>query len=208
MEISFDDAVDICGRFGEFYESLDDVMSHIYDEETLPMPKTIILKAMIVAYLEAPDEEYRDAIVMAATVLPNFQPDIGGEALSNGLQINAAMDILDGQDLKELSQNESSKLLETLFDKGSNTESDIEKYQKVSKIANEERLALIDHFKELGSNNPILNRKTSRSSNATESDSVTPTSQRHQETAGDTAKSIIGYIFGFIVVTLIFLMLR
>ena len=163
MEISFDDAVDICARFGEFYESLDDVFNHIYDEETLPMPKTIILKAMIVAFIQAPDENYRNAIVTASTVLANFQPNIGGKPLSNGLQINKAMDILEGRDWKELSREEGNKFLSTLHEKGSTSDSDIAKFEKFSRIGYEERQTLLDNFVKLGNQHPISSLKSSAS---------------------------------------------
>ena len=158
MEISSDEAVDICARFGEFYESLDDVFNHIYDEETLPIPKTIILKAMIVAYTQAPDENYRNAIVTASTVLANFQPDIGEKPLSNGLQINAAMEFLGGRDWKELSREEGNEFLRTLHDKGSNSESDVEKFKELSKVVHEECQTLLDHFEELGKKHPVSNK--------------------------------------------------
>lgn len=163
MEISFDDAVDICARFGEFYESLDGVFNHIYDEETLPLPKAIILKAMIVAFIQAPDENYRNAVVTASTVLANFQPDIGEKPLSNGLQSNKAMDILGDRDWKELSRKESNKFLSTLFESESTSDSDIAKFQELSKIVYEERQVLLDNFVQLGNQHSISSLKSSAS---------------------------------------------
>lgn len=70
----------VVDAYGEYCEHLD-FGGQILSEGDLPFPKSVILNSLIIVAGIEKDPEFRSAILVCGSMLSNFQPDIGREAI-------------------------------------------------------------------------------------------------------------------------------